>query len=157
MWRIDHENKYKPLDLNIVGEVETTLGYKLPKSYIELLGIQNGGELQKNVIHCEKKTGTKSVCTGRFYPLEKVAINFQEHINIIEEQLAFSDHNRDIYQSYKMILPISVENHGYVCLDYRNSLTDPSVVYFYDEDLVDYYIASSFDDFLKKLFSLDLM
>ncbi|MBD0383723.1 SMI1/KNR4 family protein [Paenibacillus sp. WST5] len=103
----------------------------------------------------EKETGVKSVNTGRFYSLEKLAINFQEHLNIIEDQLAFSDHNRDLYQAFKNILPISVENHGYVCLDYRNSLIAPSVVYFYDEDFVDYYIASNFDDFLNKLMSID--
>ncbi|MBD0383722.1 SMI1/KNR4 family protein [Paenibacillus sp. WST5] len=45
MWLTNHEKKFKPLDINIVGEVETSLGYKLPKSYIELLKIQNGGEL----------------------------------------------------------------------------------------------------------------
>lgn len=72
-------------------------------------------------------------------------------MSIIEEQLAFSDHNKDVYQSYKQILPISVENHGYVCIDYRKSLTNPVIAYFYDEDLVDYYIASSFDDFIEKL------
>ncbi|WP_246067012.1 SMI1/KNR4 family protein [Paenibacillus koleovorans] len=146
-----NENRRGPLDLNKLIEIENSIGYKLPKSYLNLMEHQNGGKLKKGTIQITKRTGIKHIDTGRFYPLEDLIKNYREHVSIIEEQLAFSDHNKEVYQAYKHIVPISVENHGYVCLDYRNQVANPAVVYFYDEDLVDYFIAASFDSFIEKL------
>jgi hypothetical protein len=45
-YALAHYVSEKPTD-EMIASIETELGYKLPKAYIELAKIQNGGELKK--------------------------------------------------------------------------------------------------------------
>lgn len=54
----------EPFDLNLLDEIESELGYKLPSSYVQLMKEHNGGLLTKTACPCDTPTSWASDHVG---------------------------------------------------------------------------------------------
>lgn len=130
----------------MVAEVEESLGYKLPSSYLELLRVQNGGVPTRRCYRTEFETSW--------------APNYFEIAGILGIGV------RGIENSAYMIKEWGYPDIGIVfcdmpsggldavMLDYRSSSSEPAVVYI-DEDRVPRVVAPTVAEFLQRLDFVD--
>lgn len=136
----DVEALFEPFTEDVLAQVETALGVKLPASYVALMDIQNGGSLVYDGFESE------GVPDGYVQFSELQGIDLEE--GIIETK-DFMEH-WDLEES---LIVLSNDGNGTLALDYRQKeVAEPSVVYLEDEDgAVPVKIAENFEDFVKQL------
>lgn len=122
---------------------EKHFNVKLPKSYIDLLKIKNGGTLQYNAL-----------------PFKQ---NHEEDDNyIIIEYLFGIKQGEGIFQTkyfveeWKIerenIIILSGDGHEWLALDYNESSSNPSVIYIFSEENEFIRLFDSFDEMLDNLY-----
>jgi SMI1 / KNR4 family (SUKH-1) len=136
IWRIPKYLPYiqPPLTDEIITAAEKKIGYKLPKEYLELLKIQNGGYIRftlKDTLH-NQISGI-----GPYYP----SITNFDWLNEYE----------DLSFEIKGLFPFDGDGHWNICLDYRNNTIEPEVTYIDTETDYEQHIASTFSDYLNLL------
>ncbi len=142
-----------PLTDEMVAEAEKKLGYKLPQAYIELMKIQNGGKLRRNVWKHEDvdKTTVYEVVTEAFYSIgsEKDLSLFGEFSN------EFWYNEWEYPRNVGVIIAETISGgHDMIYLDYRECGKDgePRVsVCFQESDYEIVVLANSFEEFISKL------
>ncbi|WP_244410568.1 SMI1/KNR4 family protein [Parageobacillus thermoglucosidasius] len=143
IWREGYDNyKLDTLTDEAVEKAEEILKVKLPKSYINILKVQNGGYIKFNSYPCNVPTSWAN-----------------NHINV--EHIWGIDEVNGILESENLIkewgLPnnivlISGDGHSWIALDYRKMKENPPVIYIDIELNQIVEIANSFDEFLDGLY-----
>ncbi|MFB9758626.1 SMI1/KNR4 family protein [Ectobacillus funiculus] len=151
----NEDSKYKrieyPINDEIIKKAEDTLGVKFPKSFIDLMKIQNGGELNFPYFLIAE-LGTEKQELPSIEP-----IHFEENdLSILSSKELLEDTSLP-----KEFIVLWTDCHFWVVFDYRNRKDNPPVIYISENFLASTYntteweyfkIADSFDDFLKQLF-----
>lgn len=120
------------LNSKYIGETEKNIGYKLPKEFIQLLKIQNGGYIRMKL---EDLPHNQIFGIGPYLPnLSKVDWS--------EESVSFE---------LEGLIPFDGDGHWYLCLDYRSNEKDPEIWYIDLECDSQSKIANNFKDYLTKL------
>ncbi len=129
----------EPFNDAILKEVESTLGVKLPSTYVELMRNKNGGTLAFNELHSRKvPEGELLVQT-----LNGIAIDdgIGENNYLLEE-----------WELPKGLILIGGDGHSWVALDYRNYDGDnPPICCIESGRRKGKKIADNFEGFLKQL------
>lgn len=145
----DNESKYGKkyyqgeLKEDRIKEVEENLGYKLPKSYIQLLKIQNGGYISDNFNECWL-TAIYGVgqSTDSFYGLEeqfKLWKNEWEYPNI---GIPFGETQSGGHDMYFMDYSV-IDKNG-----------EPRIVKVSNEDNnARYFVANNFEEFINMVYN----
>jgi hypothetical protein len=137
IWRVP---KYLPyvqptLTEKIIKEAETKMGYKLPREYLELLTIQNGGYIKYTI---EDTPHSQISGIGPHYPSITNFEWLREY-----EGLSFE---------IEGLFPFDGDGHWNICLDYRKNKDEPEVTYIDTEVDFEKPIAKNFKEYIDKLF-----
>lgn len=132
---------HEPLTDEKLAEFEQKIGYRLPKTLVELLKIQNGGYTR----YCPTET-TNFELWGigdefpKLFPVEQ-CIDFE-----LADYVSFDT---------KGLIAFNGTGNYFHCLDYRSDATQPKIAYVDIECDVIEEVADSFDAYLQQ-FSLDI-
>lgn len=135
----DVEAKFEPFTADVLARVETSLGVKLPSSYVALMDIQNGGSLVYDGFESE------DVPDGYIQLMEIEGIDLEGGIIDTKE---FIEH----WGLEEGLIVLCSDGNGTLALDYRERAAEPSVVYLEEEEGAQpVQIAKNFEDFVKQL------
>lgn len=143
IWKENAEYyKLAPLTDKVVEKAEEKLKVKLPKSYIKLLKVQNGGYINYDSFPSDVPTSWAD-----------------DHINV-EHILGIAEENGILESEYliqewglpKNIVLVSGSGHSWVAFDYRNTKEEPPVIYIDVDPEKIIELASNFDTFLNGLY-----
>ena len=151
--------KYKhieyPINDEILKKAENLLNIKFPHSFIDLMKIQNGGEL-KYPYFILSGVDTEGIP-------ERVKLSYILPIHFENDDLSILS-SKELLKEVdlpKGFIVLWTDFHYWVVLDYRNTKDNPSVMYIAENFLAstnettewEYIkITDSFDEFSKKLF-----
>lgn len=153
--------KYKrieyPINDEIFKKAENLLNIKFPHSFIDLMKIQNGGDLKYPYFNLPA--------------VDTEGIPYEERVKLPSiEPIHFENDDISILSSEELLKEVDLPKgfivlwtdfHFWVVLDYRKTKDNPSVMYIAENFLAstnettewEYIkITDSFDEFLKKLF-----
>lgn len=116
-----------------VKAAEEKIGHKLPKEYIELLKIQNGGYIRYTI---EDTTHSQIYGIGPHFP----SLTEFEWLEDYE----------DLSFELKGLIPFDGDGHWNICLDYRKS-EEPEITYIDTESDEETLIAKNFKEYLSLL------
>jgi hypothetical protein len=121
-----------------IADTESRIGFPLPPSLIALLKVQNGGYIRYKSEHhpTEQIYGIGSGC----FTIDKYPMRTEDWESSIDED---------------RMIPFDGEDNWYLCLDYSESDTMPTVAYVDVEDDYAYQVASSFEEYLGMLHLAD--
>lgn len=136
IWQVP---KYLPyvqpgLTDDVVSKAEKHIGFKLPKSYLEILKIQNGGYIRfslKDIPH------SQIYGIGPYYPS-------------VTDFEWLSEYDHASFDT-KGLFPFDGDGHWNLCLDYRTNTLDPQITYIDLESDMEKLIATSFNNYLLML------
>ncbi len=119
---------------SMIHDAERKMGVKLPKEYLDILRIQNGGYIRYTHldIHNESISGI-----GPYYSSITDFEWLEEYDN-----LPFD---------VKNLFPFDGDGHWNVCLDYRKNINEPQITIIDTETEEEKVIAQSFKEFLKAM------
>lgn len=158
----DKRNEY-PMNEEVVKKAENVLGVRLPKSYIELLHQQNGGELTYPYFELEFKdeeelfTRREEIRYIEGICLENDDISIMSSKELLEEELFERDGIPVLSNEFVVVW---TDYHHWLVLDYRTTKDNPPVLYIFEDYSGDGItwdsrkIGNSFDEFSAKLFRL---
>ncbi|MGE7184093.1 SMI1/KNR4 family protein [Peribacillus sp. NPDC006672] len=123
-----------------IKRVEHLFKFKLPTSYIELMKIKNGGELEYRIFPCDSTIEDGELIVDFLYGIsEKDGIG--QTFYFVKEWGLPND-----------LILLSGDGHSWFALDYRGAeKIDPPVVYIDTEQNLDVKIAQNFTEFVDKL------
>jgi hypothetical protein len=140
-----------PLTEDMVRQAEETLGFRLPRSYVELMYRQNGGVL-KNTCY---PTSFRTSWAADHFGLDVImGIGYEEGIDAQSAEL-ISEWD---YPNVGVVLGVTpMAGPDTVMLDYSESGPDgePAVVYV-GEDRIPRRVADSFGEFIDGLVSCEV-
>lgn len=118
----------------LIRAAEQEIGFDLPKEYLALLDVQNGGYIRYSLVnsHHELISGIGPhfpSITGFDWTGAKEFVSF----------------------SLDGLVPFDGDGHWYICLDYRKNAKEPSVSNVYIEVDSESMIANSFKEYLRLL------
>lgn len=136
IWQMPKYLPYVQLELTdeIIKEAENKMGYKLPKEYIELLKIQNGGYIRFTI-----SDTPHSVISG--------IGSHSPSITDFEWLQEYKDLSYDIVG----LFPFDGDGHWNICLDYRKNKIEPEITYIDTEVDFEKPIAKNFKEYLDFL------
>lgn len=154
LWRVPVYLPYlQPrLTERAVVSAEKKLGVKLPRAYLDLLRVQNGGYLRLTSISPNLAPVNCIAGIGPRFP-SILAKNWDDVKAFMSEQGIRKPARIDA------LLPFCGDGHFHYCLDYRKSgpRGEPKVTYIDTESFgIDKVVAPSFDAFLRKLRPSDI-
>ena len=120
----------------LIVETEKKIGYKLPKEYIEILKIQNGGTIRFRLIEHDF-AHSEIWGIGPYYP----SIIYEENFEYIEDV------------SFKLdgLIPFDGDWHWFLCFDYQKNKNNPAITFIDVDDNEKYLVADNFTDYLEML------
>ncbi|MED4015988.1 SMI1/KNR4 family protein [Sutcliffiella cohnii] len=142
IWYRDEESHLPPFTEQTVEAVEKKLHVKLPKSYIELMKQKNGFYLEKNCHPSPKPTAWGN----RVIELDSLI-----GIGLGENSIGDTDYFLQEWGLRRDVVIISMNPPSFVCLDYRNTKSNPPIVYIDVDENDDFQIAANFEQFLQGL------
>lgn len=147
IWQEDDEHKLNPTTKETVAIVEEKLKVKLPESYISLLKEQNGGYIIFDSYPTDFPTSWAD---------DHIHI---DHIRGIGEEggILESDYLIKEWGLPKKIVLISGDGHTWIALDYRQTSTNPPIIYIDNESGQIIEIAKNFKEFLSRLYNEEKM
>jgi hypothetical protein len=136
IWQIP---KYLPylqpkLTDKIINEAEQKIGFKLPKEYLDLLKIQNGGYIRytlKDTPHSEISG------IGPYFP-SLTEFDWLEEFDFLSFEV-------------KSLFPFDGDGHWNICFDYRKNKSEPEITYIDTELDFERKIAQTFKEYLTLL------
>lgn len=146
-----------PLSDEMIIEVEQILGYKLPRSYVELMRHQNGGVPQRTCHRTNEPTSWADdhVAIAGIYAIGKQKSNTL--CGYFGSQFWIDEWGYPPIGIYFADCPSA--GHEMLCLDYRDCGADgePKVVYVDQEfDYKITFVAENFEKFIHGLESSDM-
>lgn len=144
-------NSNKPVTKEELNFAEQKFQVKLPKAYVQLLKISNGGTLNfrwLNVQGVEELEGEE----GYIYVDRLLGINLSNlDDNSLETNIMDTDYLKSEWGiEQDNIILIAGDGHYWIALDYRTS-KEPSITYFDTENEKEYYLYNTFDEMLKNM------
>ncbi|KZO00481.1 SMI1/KNR4 family protein [Pseudobacillus badius] len=144
IWRNEPDDMYKLRDLNEtdIKQAEQFFSVKLPKEYIDILRVQNGGLIIYNAFPTTFETSWDD---------DSIYI---DHIMGIGKKYGILENNHYLneWDMPKGLILISGDGHSWIAFDYRNTKKNPEIVYVDNEEEKIFTLASSFKEFLSKLY-----
>jgi len=137
--------EFLPFSDDLKMEIESVLGKKLPKSYIELMRHQNGGYLRKSAF----LTKVKNCSAEGYIPVNLIAGLHSDPSNVYG--VLMTTFMIAEWGLPKHLVLFCGDGHTWVALDYRENRTEPEVTYFDVEMGQEIKLASSFEEFVNKL------
>lgn len=136
----EDEAEFDDFSLEDLKKLESSLGVKLPESYVNLMKVHNGGTLAYSVLR-----------SGRV-PDGEVEITDLRGIDL-EEGIGETNYLVEEWGMEKGLVIISGDGNYWLALDYRKHTgNEPPVVYIEeDTDEKPKQVAKTFELFLKKL------
>ncbi|WP_233549533.1 SMI1/KNR4 family protein [Lysinibacillus yapensis] len=122
----NEESKHKrieyPINDEIIKKAENNLGIKFPQSFIELMKIQNGGDLNFPYFLLSK------ICTEKqeFPSIEPIHFEVDD-LSILSSQELLADTKLP-----KEFIVLWTDCHFWIVFDYRNRKDNPSVLYVFE-------------------------
>ena len=157
-FNIEHyESDNIELEHDEIFKVESILGFKLPKSYIDLMFKWNGGYLDveyvsilpKKIPNDLKYYLSDGVCTVSAISGLSSDINNENGI-IYTAQTA---HEWGVNEN---IIAFSGDGHTWLAFDYRNKqLAEPTIIYIETDNGSFLKLANDFDSYLRELIPAD--
>jgi len=136
LWQVPKYLPYVQPNLtdDIIANAEKKIGYKLPKEYVDILKIQNGGYIR---FRLPETSNEQIYGIGPFFP-------------------SLTDHDWTDYEgtvSFELtgLVPFDGNGHWYLCLDYRPNKTQPEITFIDTESDYEKPIAKTFHEYLKLL------
>jgi hypothetical protein len=136
LWQVPKYFPYVQPNLtdDIIANAEKKIGYKLPKEYVDILKIQNGGYIR---FRLPKTLNEQIYGIGPFFP-------------------SLTDYDWTDYEgtvSFELtgLVPFDGDGHWYLCLDYRRDNTQPEITFIDTESDYEKPIAKTFHEYLKLL------
>lgn len=115
-------------------KAEEEIGYQLPKEFVELLKVQNGGYIRKRL----KDTLSEQIFgIGPFFP-SLTSVDWGRYQEWVSFQL-------------EGLVAFDGDGHWFTCLDYRENSKEPKVTYIDTECDHEVLLAESFSRYLAKL------
>ncbi|KAJ6250142.1 hypothetical protein M0813_16404 [Anaeramoeba flamelloides] len=146
------ETSQEEVTEELIQKVEKELGYKLPKSYIELMKIKNGGSVQKGA----HATSTGTSWADNHIAIESIfGIGFEESDSLcgsMGSQFWIEEWRYPAIGIYICDCPSG--GHDMVCLDYSKcgKNGEPEVVHIDQEyNYKKTFVAANFEEFVKGL------
>jgi hypothetical protein len=137
IWRVPRYLPYVQPTLTdeTIREAEKQIGQNLPKEYVELLKIQNGGYIRFTI---PDTPHSQIYGIGPYFP----SITQFEWLKEYEGTV-----------SYKLdgLFPFDGDGHWNICLDYRKNKFDPEITYIDTESDYEKNIAKTFQEYLNIL------
>lgn len=148
-------NNYKKLpSISLIEKVENFFQVKFPSTFKETIFNYNGGQPEKDVFDTEQTENETFSALISFSENDKINV-FREY-SYIKDKIP------------NKVIPFGFDPGGnYICLDYRESSTNPKVVFWNHEMSIDqltkkysmelyklydlYFVANSFRDFIESL------
>ncbi len=145
-----------------VKSVEQTLNITIPKYYLDFISACGGFDAGRDFIYPSamgnefRRVLLKFNLQGRSWQHHVEALLSPDEpgfISVITEMQYFLEGEMPSEDSLIKLVPITVDNGNmFICLDFRESATEPSVVHVnVADELAIYPIAGSFMDLLKML------
>lgn len=136
IWQVP---KYLPyvqpsLTDDIIANAEKKIGYKLPKEYIDILRIQNGGYIR---FRLPETSNEQIYGIGPFFP------------SLTDYD--WTDYEGTVGFELNGLVPFDGDGHWYLCLDYRHNNTQPNITFIDTESDYEKRIAKNFQEYLKLL------
>ncbi|UQW96238.1 SMI1/KNR4 family protein [Rummeliibacillus sp. G93] len=142
IWDKDEEIDIEELELfndAILKEVESTLGVKLPSTYVELMKEKNGGTLAYNELHSKK------------VPEGELLIQSLKGI-ALDDGIGENNYLLEEWELPEGLILLGGDGHTWVALDYRNYDGDNPPVYCIESGKrKGKQISDAFEGFLKQL------
>jgi hypothetical protein len=136
IWQVP---KYLPyvqpkLTDDIIANAEKKIGYKLPKEYIDILRIQNGGYIRFSL----PETSNEQIYgIGPLFPSLT--------------DCDWTDYEGSVGFELNGLVPFDGDGHWYLCLDYRRNDKQPEITFIDTESDYEKPIAKNFQEYLKLL------
>lgn len=136
LWQIPKYLPYVQPNLtdNIIANAEKKIGYKLPKEYLDILKIQNGGYIR---FRLPETTNEQIYGIGPFFP------------SLTDYD--WTDYEGTVGFELTGLVPFDGDGHWYLCLDYRHNNTQPEITFIDTESDYEKTIAKTFQEYLKLL------
>lgn len=151
----------KPLKIaSSLQQIENTWNIELPQSFKQIVYKSNAGVPEPNAFDTDQSKGKQFA--------ELLNCNLEDEDNILQEYELISD------KLPSLVFPFAADAGGnYVCFDYRQKKSEPSVVFWNHEERFDIedgelvnkdvdeesdlhvieYVAENFEAFLNKLYA----
>lgn len=144
IWQEDNEyGKLEPLTDDMVRKAEDKLGIKLPYSYIQLLKQQNGGYLIFNAHPTDVPT---SWASNHVHVDHLFGIGMGTEKGILDSSYLIQE-----WDLPENIVLLSGDGHALIALDYRQTKTEPPVMYIDVEQNQEIQLANNFESFINGL------
>ncbi len=143
-WQKDNDyGKLEPLTDEMVEIAEEELNIKLPNSYINILKQQNGGYIKYNAHPSDVPT---SWADDHVNVDHLFGIGMGKDKGILESEYLIQE-----WDLPKGVVLISGDGHSWIALDYRNSKTEPPVIFIDVEQNQEIRLAKNFEKFINGL------
>lgn len=136
LWQVPKYLPYVQPNLtdDIIFNAEKKIGYKLPKEYVDILKIQNGGYIR---FRLPEVPNEQIYGIGPFFPS---LTDFD-----------WTDYEGAVGFELNGLVPFDGDGHWYLCLDYRQNNTQPEITFIDTESDYEKPIAKTFQEYLKLL------
>ncbi len=118
----------------MVLDAERSLGYKLPKEYIELLNVQNGGYIRYTI---------EGLPHGQIFGIGP-------HFPSLTD-CDLSDYESTVSFELNGLIPFDGDGHWNICLDYRKNNDEPEITLIDTECDSEEKVANNFKEYLNLL------
>jgi len=144
IWANNPEDIYKlkKLKNSSIKKAEKFFNIQLPEEYIDVLKAQNGGEIIYNAFHSPKPTAWDDTS------------GYIDHILGIgkDSGILETPYYLEEWDMPENIVLISGDGSEWIAFDYRNTKTEPPIIYINNDSNEIITIANSFSEFISKLF-----
>ena len=124
-----------PLTPEAIADAEAKIGYPLPKEYIDLLYMQNGGYIRYSI----EDTGHRVIHgIGPYYPC-------------LTDFDWLKEYDGAVSYDVNDLIPFDGDGHWAICLDYRKDKSEPAITYIDTESDYEKTIAADFKEYLRQL------
>jgi hypothetical protein len=135
----------------LVSEIESRLGVKLPDAYIALMKLRNGGYMSQHLIKVEQQ-----IPQPFLYYIDKGCIAVTQIFGLSRNEGEYATIAQNGYLLREWDLPaglvlIDGDGHTWIALDYRERKHNPSVVFVVSDGPQIITIASDFAEFIERL------
>lgn len=124
-----------------VLKAEEHFGVKLPREYVDLLHIQNGGYLLKDSINIDVEIENEHTL-----PIDYL-LGIKENKGIMETKYLFSEWEID----HNQLIVISGDGHYFIVLDYSKDQNNPNVAYLNSDSGELIELFPTFYEFMNEL------
>ena len=149
MWDLDSDSPNVPLTDSMVEEAESLLDVRLPQAYVDALREKNGGATAGEYLRLPTQEVPQHLMgfVGHGY----IGIDGVNGIGTSHQSITRTPYWVNEWQLPCGFVLLDGDGHHWIAFDYRNSTSDPSVV-FLDSDSGDtLFLANTFSEFFASL------